>query len=33
VLQFKPSLLVDETACDEAMQLLENAIYLCERRL
>jgi acetylornithine/succinyldiaminopimelate/putrescine aminotransferase len=33
VLQFKPNLLVDEAGCDEAMQLLENAIELCERRL
>jgi acetylornithine/succinyldiaminopimelate/putrescine aminotransferase len=33
VLQFKPSLLVDEAACEEAMQLLENAIELCEQRL
>jgi acetylornithine/succinyldiaminopimelate/putrescine aminotransferase len=33
VLQFKPNLLIDEAACDEAMQLLENAIELCERRL
>jgi len=32
VLQFKPSLLVDKEACEEALGLLENAIKLCEER-
>jgi len=32
VLQFKPSILVDRQACEEALGLLENAITLCEER-
>lgn len=33
VLQFKPSLLVDAAACDEALGLLEQAVELCSSRL
>lgn len=32
VLQFKPNLLVNKEACEEALGLLENAIKLCEER-
>lgn len=32
VLQFKPNLLVDATAADEALSLLERSIELCENR-
>jgi acetylornithine/succinyldiaminopimelate/putrescine aminotransferase len=31
VLQFKPNLLVDRTAGEEALQLLEDSIRLCEK--
>jgi len=33
VLQFKPDLLVDETACDELLGLVDDALGVCERRL
>ncbi len=32
VLQFKPNILVDKPACEEALSLLEGAISLCEER-
>ena len=32
VLQFKPNILVDKPACEEAVSLLEDAISLCEER-
>jgi 4-aminobutyrate aminotransferase-like enzyme len=32
VLQFKPNILVDRPACEEALTLLENALQVCEER-
>jgi acetylornithine/succinyldiaminopimelate/putrescine aminotransferase len=32
VLQFKPNILVDRAACEEAMSLLEDSIRLCEKK-
>jgi acetylornithine/succinyldiaminopimelate/putrescine aminotransferase len=33
VLQFKPSILINRSDCDELLKLLENAITLCEKKL
>lgn len=33
VLQFKPNILVDRPACEEALSLLEDALRLCEKKL
>ncbi len=32
VLQFKPNILVDRPACEEALSLLEDGIALCEKK-
>ena len=32
VLQFKPNILVDRPACEEALSLLEDAVRLCEKK-
>ena len=32
VLQFKPNILVDRSACEEALSLLEDGIRLCEKK-